>query len=44
MNSYVEGANAGSLSLAAGKIVLDGNIRGAATAGVYQTQDLGTGR
>jgi filamentous hemagglutinin family protein len=38
MNSYVEGANAGSLSLAARQIVLDGNIQGAATAGVYQTR------
>ena len=38
VGSYVEGSNAGSLSLAAGKIVLDGNIDGAATAGVYQTR------
>ncbi len=37
MNSYVEGANAGSLSLQARKVVLDGNISGAAHAGVYQT-------
>ena len=40
MNGYVEGADAGSLTLAAGKIVLDGTIRGAATAGVYQTHTL----
>ena len=38
VNSYVEGANAGLLSLAARKIVLDGNIQGTATAGVYQTR------
>ena len=37
VDSYVEGSNAGLLSLVAGKIVLDGNIQGNATAGVYQT-------
>ena len=37
MSSYVEGANAGLLSLAAGKVVLDGNIQGKATAGAFQT-------
>ena len=37
MSSYVEGATAGTLSLAARQIVLDGNIKGAATAGAYQT-------
>jgi filamentous hemagglutinin family protein len=40
VGSYVEGANAGSLSLSAGKIVLDGGIHGAATVGVYQTRTL----
>ncbi len=38
VNSYVEGANAGLLSLGARNIVLDGNIQGAATAGIYQTR------
>jgi len=38
VGSYVEGADAGTLSLLAGKIVLDGNIHGAATAGIYQTR------
>ncbi|MGC9966099.1 MAG: filamentous hemagglutinin family protein [Syntrophobacteraceae bacterium] len=38
VGSYVEGADAGLLSLEARKIVLDGNIQGAATAGVYQTR------
>jgi filamentous hemagglutinin family protein len=37
VGSYVEGADAGTLSLQAGKIVLNGNISGAATTGVYQT-------
>jgi hypothetical protein len=38
LGSYVEGANAGFLTLQAGKVVLDGNIQGGATAGVYQTR------
>ena len=38
MNSYVEGANAGLLSLAARQIVLDGNIQGTATAGALSDQ------
>ena len=38
MNSYVEGANAGLLALQTRQIVLDGNIQGAAKAGVYQTR------
>jgi len=40
VDSYIEGANAGSLTLSAGHIVLNGNINGAATAGVYQTSTL----
>jgi filamentous hemagglutinin family protein len=38
VGGYVEGQDAGTLSLAARQIVLDGNIRGGATAGVYQTR------
>jgi filamentous hemagglutinin family protein len=37
VSSYVEGADAGLLSLVGRKVVLDGNIDGRATAGVYQT-------
>ena len=37
MNSYVEGADAGSLALLGRKVVLDGSIQGAATNGAYQT-------
>jgi filamentous hemagglutinin family protein len=38
VGSYMEGVSAGRLSLLAGKIALDGNIQGSATAGVYQTR------
>ncbi len=38
VNGYVEGSNAGSLLLTARNVVLDGNIQGAATPGVYQTR------
>ncbi len=37
VGSYQEGAHAGILSLLAGTVVLDGNIQGKATVGVYQT-------
>ncbi|MGO9018926.1 MAG: filamentous haemagglutinin family protein [Syntrophobacteraceae bacterium] len=37
MNSYVEGANAGTLTANAYHIVFDGQLQGSATAGVYQT-------
>ncbi len=38
VNSYVEGANAGTLTLNARRLVLDGQLEGSATVGVYQTR------
>jgi filamentous hemagglutinin family protein len=38
VGSYVEGADAGLLQLQGRTVVLDGSIRGAATAGIYQTR------